>query len=211
MVLPAPSAVAPVKNQPALDYRRVPELMQKLSARESIGAAALRFTILVASRISETANAKWSEIDLDEGIWTVPPSRMKARREHRQPLAPQVIELLKGLPTEAGNPFVFVGNAQGGAISVDALRTTLQREGYGDVVTHGFRSSFSDWAHERTAHPNHAIELCLAHAVGSETERAYRRGAMFDKRRRLMADWANYTTAPPVKAGEVVPIRGGAR
>ena len=166
---------------------------------------------MTASRISETANAKWSEINLDEGVWTVPPERMKARREWRQPLAPQVVELLKGLPTEGDNPFVFIGSGQGGAVSVDALRTTLRREGYGDVVTHGFRSSFSDWAHERTAHANHAIELCLAHAVGSETERAYRRGDMFDKRHKLMADWARYVTSPPVsESASVVPIGIGA-
>jgi integrase len=207
LVLPAPAAVAPVVKQPALPYQRVPELMAKLATREHSSAAAIRFLIMVACRINECVGARWSEIDLGEAVWTVPAARMKARKEWRQPLAPQAIKLLKALPTEEGNPFVFLGAEPGEGISDSALRMTLRREGYGDVVAHGFRSSFSTWAHERTAHSNHAIELSLAHSVGSDTEKAYRRGDMFDKRRRLMADWCNFVTSPAEqKAGEIVPI-----
>jgi integrase len=209
MVLPAPSAVAPTVNRPALDYRKVPELMAQLATREGIGALALRFTILTACRIGEAIGARWSEVNLDEGIWTVPRERMRARKEWRQPLAPQVIKLLRELPVEVGNSHVFVGEGQGEGASESAVRMLLRRIGYTDVVTHGFRSSFSTWAHEHTAHSNHAIELSLAHTIGTPVERAYRRGDMFEKRRRLMDDWARYVTTPPAaeKVGDtVVPI-----
>jgi integrase len=210
MVLPAVSAVAPVQNLASLDYRRVPELMAKLARREHSSAAALRFLIMVACRINECVGARWDEIDLKEAVWTVPPSRMKGRKEWRQPLAPQAIKLLKALPREKGNPFVFLGSEPGEGISDSALRMTLRREGYADIVAHGFRASFSTWAHERTTHSNHVIELSLAHSVGNDTEKAYRRGDMFDKRRRLMADWCAYVTSPtaPQEAGDknVVPI-----
>ena len=211
MVLPAPSAVAPAKNQPALPYAKVPELMRLLASRDSVGAAALRFVILTACRMSEAVNARWTEIDFDNNVWVVPAERMKSRREWRQPLSPQVVGLLKALPTEDGNPNVFIGAVPGQPLNGSAPRTLLQRAGYPDVVAHGFRSSFSDWAHERTAHSNHAIELSLAHTVGNEAERAYRRGDMFDKRRRLMADWAKYVTTPPAveRPGTVVSIGSG--
>ena len=209
VLLPAPGDVAPVTPMAALDYRQVPELMAKLATREGVGAAALRFMIMTASRINEAANAAWDEINLEEGIWTVPAERMKARREWRQPLAAPVIELLRALPTEEGNPYLFLGTGQGEAISDSALRMTLRREGYGHVVSHGFRSSFSTWSHERTAHSNHAIELSLAHSVGNAVEQAYRRGDMLAKRRRLMADWAKFVTTPAATtAGNVTPIRG---
>jgi integrase len=210
LVLPSPAAVAPVQNQPSLEYQRVPELMTKLAVRGGLGAAALRFTVLTACRMSEATNARWVEFDLEAAIWTVPAARMKARKEWRQPLAPQVIEFLKQLPTEDGNPHVFIGSGRGAAITDSALRMCLQRQGYDDVVTHGFRSSFSTWAQERTAHSNHTIEMCLAHSVGNEIERAYRRSDMIDKRRRLMADWATYALSRPVESAVIVPI-GGAR
>ena len=208
MVLPAPSDVKPTQNRPALNYRAVPQLMATLAAREGVGAMALRFTILTACRIGEAIGAPWDELALDEGIWTIPATRMKARKEWRQPLAPQVIQLLQSLPTEQGNPYVFIGDGAGEAISDSAMRMLLRRLGHTDVV-HGFRSSFSDWAHERTAHSNHTIELSLAHSVGNEVERAYRRGDMFDKRRKLLADWARFVTTPAVTTpASVVPIRG---
>src|SRR5262249_51094153 len=111
----------------------------------------------------------------------------------------------------ADNPFVFIGSSQGTGISGSALRMLLRREGHNDVVVHGFRSAFSDWAHESTAHSNHAIELSLAHAVGNEVERAYRRSDMLEKRRRLMADWGKFVTSPArAKSAKVVAI-GAAR
>jgi integrase len=205
LLLPSPSKVAPVKNLAALDYRKVPELVARLSKQEGSGAAALRFMIMVACRINEAAGATWDEVNFDESVWVVPATRMKARREWRQPLAPQVIELLRGLPRETDNPFIFIGKRPGRGVTDQAIRQTLLREGHADVVAHGFRSAFSTWAHERSAHSNHTIELSLAHVVGSEVERAYRRGDMAAKRFQLMADWAAYCMLPPA-AENVVSI-----
>jgi integrase len=212
-LLPPPTKVAPVKNLSAMPYAQVPGLMSKLAPRESIAAQALRFLILSAARVSEVTNATWDEIDLKEAIWTVPASRMKARKEWRQPLSPQAIEILKTLPREDGNPHVFVGVSAGEALSGSAIRMLLRRESHGDIVAHGFRSSFSTWAHERTAHSDHTIELSLAHSVGNEVERAYRRTDLFEKRRRLLADWAKYCTTAPAeqKAGGKVIAIGDAR
>jgi integrase len=211
-LLPPPRSVAPVKAHAALPYRAVPALMAELAKHQDVAAKALQLLILSSARLGEVANATWDEINLDEAVWVVPASRMKARREWRQPLSPQVIELLKSLPTEANNNFLFIGR-EGERLSQDALRQALRREGhdYGDVTIHGFRSAFSDWAHETTAFSAHTIELSLAHTVGNETERAYRRGDMFNKRRALMGEWAKYCMTPPVKADKadqekVVPI-----
>jgi integrase len=209
MVLPNPASVAPAQQMAALPYQRVPELISKLASRESVSAAALRFVIMTACRIGEATGARWEEVDINEAVWTIPATRMKARKEFRQPLAPQVITLLRNLPREDGNPFLFIGSTPGAAISDAALRQALQREGYTDVTTHGFRASFSTWAHERTTHSNHTIELSLAHTIGNAVEKAYRRGDMFEKRRRLLHDWAAYCTTPAPESAKVLPI--GAR
>jgi integrase len=130
---------------------------------------------------------------------------MKGGREHRVPLSPQVIKLLQSLHTEEGNPNLFIG-ARGERIFGGALQTLLKRMGRRDVTVHGMRSSFSDWAHDRTAFSNHVIELSLAHSIGSDVEKAYRRSDLFDKRRRLMEDWANFCTSPQ-ETGGVTPMR----
>jgi integrase len=210
-LLPKPSKTAPVVNLPAMPYTAVPALMAKLPALEGVAPLALAFLIHTASRINETVGARHDEIidlDGDEPTWVVPAHRMKARKEWRQPLAPQVVALIKTLPTEEGNPYLFIGAGEGEGLSASAIRMLLRRLGHNDVVAHGFRSSFSDWAHERTAHSNHTIEISLAHSVGNEVEQAYRRGDMLAKRRKLMKDWAAYVTTPPVAAGDNVrPIR----
>jgi integrase len=135
----------------------------------------------------------------------VPAARMKARREHRVPLSPQVIELLDNLSREQNNPFLFIGSKPGAGLSETSLAAALRRAGRMETV-HGLRSSFSDFCHERTSFSNHEIELSLAHAPGAAQERAYRRGDMLDRRRRLMAAWAAYCCSPPA-AGAVVPLR----
>ena len=201
-----------------MDFTAVPALMAKLETLEGIGAQALRFLIMTAGRINEVVNARHEELldlDGDEPAWVVPASRMKARKEWRQPLAPQVVKLLKALPTEDNNPHVFIGSAPGEALSDSAIRMLLRRLGHGDIVAHGFRSSFSTWASQRTGHAPDTIEASLAHTVGSEVERAYKRNDMQakrqEKRRRLMEDWARFVTSPPVvqKVGSnVQSIRG---
>jgi integrase len=181
--------------------------MVDLERRESIGARALKFTILTATRTGEVIGATWDEIDLDNATWTIPAPRTKARREHRVPLSPAVIDLLQSLPREGGNPFVFIGGKANGGLSHLPMLGVLGTMGRADITVHGFRSTFRDWAAEMTAYPNHVVERALAHAVGNAVERAYRRSDLFDKRRKLMEDWARYCTSPPA-AGEVVPIRG---
>jgi integrase len=190
---------------PALPYAAVPAFMARLRDTRGVDARALEFAILTAARTREVIGARWVEIDLDAAVWTVPASRMKARKEHRVPLAARTINMLKELYSEDGNAHVFVGARPGRPLGHSQLFRVLRRLEE-RATTHGFRSSFSDWAHESTSYPNHVIELALAHAVGSGVERAYRRGDLFDKRRKLMEAWGKYcsTTAP---AGAVVPLR----
>jgi integrase len=206
-VLPARGDIAKIKHHPALPYTELPKFMVELDRLDNLGAQALKFTILTAARTSEVIGATWDEIDLDNAIWVLPPSRMKARREHRVPLAPAVVELLKALPREDGNPFVFIGGKASGGLSHLPMLQVLKTMKRTDIVVHGFRATFKTWAAEATAYPPHVVEQSLAHAIGNQVERAYGRGDLFAKRRRLMEDWSRFCTAP-VPAGDVVPIRG---
>ena len=210
-VLPPARKVAPVTHHAAMDYRELPSFMAALREREdSVAGRALEFLILTASRSGEVLGAKWDEVDLANATWTIPASRMKAKREHRAPLSPTAADLLRELPTENGNSFCFIGPNPGRGLGHMALTRVLERTGRVGVTVHGFRSTFSDWAHEQTAHANHTIELSLAHNVGSSVERAYRRGPMLAKRVRLMADWARYCSSPAERtAAEVVPLKRG--
>jgi integrase len=184
--------------------------LQQLRQHEGISVKALEFTILTAARSKEVLQAKWGEVDLDSKVWTIPAARMKGNPEHKVPLSPQAIELLRSLYTEDGNDYLFIGSTQP-HLAKNAMQTTLRRIGHEQTV-HGFRSSFSDWAHELTAHSNHTIEISLAHTVGNEAERAYRRGDMFNKRRQLMEAWGRYVTTAPRRAtaNNVTPIRSEA-
>jgi integrase len=134
---------------------------------------------------------------------------MKSGREHRVPLSPGVTDLLQQLPRETGNPFIFIGHRSGAGLSRKALPYVMGCLGqHGAVTVHGFRSSFSNWSHEQTAHSTHTIEISLAHRVGNETERAYRRTDMIAKRRQLMEQWSRYCMSPQASApGNVVALR----
>jgi integrase len=212
-LLPARGKVAPVEHFAAVDYREVPAFVAELRKREGTAAAALMFLIFTAARTVEVLGATWGEIDFDNALWTVPPDRMKNRKPHEVPLVPEAIKLLHGLYREADSGddgFLFIGSQPGKPLSEAALRAVMKRMGRAEVP-HGLRSSFSDWAHERTGHSNHAIELSLAHSIGNAAERSYRRGNMVQKRRRLMTDWARFCCLPAVqKTGKVVvvPMRG---
>ncbi|MFZ1148735.1 MAG: site-specific integrase, partial [Xanthobacteraceae bacterium] len=213
-VLPSPRKIAPVAHHAAMAYPEVPAFMVALRADTSVAARALEFLILTAARTGEVRAATWDEIDLDSATWTIPAAKMKNAREHRVALSPPAVDLLRALPRENRNPFVFIGPFAGRGLSKMAMPYVLERLERRDVTIHGFRSAFSDWAHESTAHSNHTIEISLAHAVGSEVERAYRRGPMLAKRIKLMADWAKYCAAPAKVAkrgGNVVAISGGRR
>jgi integrase len=211
-VLPEPRKVARIVHHAAVPYAEVPLVMAELDKRSGVAVRALQFAILTATRTNEVLGATWDEI-VDNAMWVIPPARMKSRREFRQPLAPRAIELLKDLYREDGNPYLFIGPKTGATLSVTALVAALRRVGRNET-THGFRSSFSDWAHECTAHSNHTIEISLAHATGSDVERSYRRGDMIDKRRKLMEQWAAFCMTPPAtrQAGSnVTTMRRGAR
>jgi integrase len=210
-LLPARGKIDPVEHYKAVDYHAVPAVLAELRKRDGTAARALEFLVITATRTSEVLRATWSEINLDEKLWVIPAERMKAGREHRVPLAPAALELLTQLPREAGNNFLFLAPQTGKPWSATALRNVMQRLGRSEVP-HGFRSSFSDWGHESTAHSNHAIELSLAHSIGAAAEKAYRRGDMLEKRRRLMLDWARFCSSPRTAQkteGKVVPISGG--
>jgi integrase len=204
-VLPGRNSVAKVRNHPALPYSKLPAFMTELRQHTGVAARALEFTILCAARSNETIGACRNEIDFDAKVWTIPAERMKGGRDHRVPLSQPALDLLRGLFVEDGNAFVFVGGQKGRGISDTAMSRTLARLSPG-VTVHGFRSTFSDWSHERTGFPNHVIEMSLAHAIGSSVEKAYRRGDLFDKRAALLRQWASYCAQPAGEA-EVVPLR----
>jgi integrase len=192
-LLPARAKVAPVEHHAALPYPDMPAFMTALRQQAGTGAAALRFTILTATRTGEALGTCWDEIDLKARTWTVPSSRMKAGRPHVVPLSDQAIALLQAAPRSSG--LVFEGARAGRPLSNTAMIMTLRRMGRGELTTHGFRSSFRDWAAEQTRYPNHVVEMALAHTIGDKVEAAYRRGDLLAKRRSLMKDWAAYCDA----------------
>ena len=203
-LLPGQSKVHRVKHHAALPYGALPEFISELRERPGVAARALEFAILTASRTGEVIAARWSEINLANRVWTIPAERMKGSREHRVPLSKRATEVLEELPREG--EFVFPGGRAGKGLSNMALLTTLRRMKRGDLTAHGFRSSFRDWAAETTAYPSDVVEMALAHAVSSKVEAAYRRGDLFEKRRRLMDEWADYCAAP-TRDGTVLPLR----
>ncbi len=186
----------------ALPYDDLPAFMAALRACKGLSALALEFTILTAARTSEVLHARWDEIDMKRGIWTIPAERMKAGREHRVPLVARVLEILQSLPRLNDNYHVFPGGKRDKPLSSMALLMLLRRMKREDLTTHGFRSTFRDWASETTGFPHEVCEMALAHAIGSRVEAAYRRGDLFDKRWELMEAWAAFcepaTTASAV-------------
>jgi integrase len=207
-----PSKIVKVTNHAALKFDDVPAFIEQLSKRQGIAARALEFIVLTASGTGEVLNARWSEIDFEKRIWAVPSERMKGKREHRVPLTDRMIKLLKSLPREGGDDgLVFIGGKIGKPLSKMILPDLLKAMGYGHVTVHGMRSSFRTWAAETTAHPRECIEICLAHAVGDATERAYQRSDMVERRRQLMEQWGAFIASPPrAKTGNVTPMRKGA-
>jgi integrase len=175
----------------ALPFAAVPDFMGKLRARQGAAPAALEFAILTAARSGEVLGATWSEIDLDARVWTVPAERMKAGREHRVPLSARAVEILNSMSAVRASDFVFPGMRTNRPLSVMALEMVLRRMKV-DTTVHGFRSTFRDWTGERTAFPREIAEAALAHLVGDEVERAYRRGDALEKRRSLMDAWASF-------------------
>ncbi|MFZ5958847.1 tyrosine-type recombinase/integrase [Pseudomonas knackmussii] len=183
---------------PAMNWRDVPELMVRLAQTEVRAAVAARLLILTGARSHMIRFAEWAEFDLEAGLWSLPAERMKMRQAFNIPLAPQVADLLASLPRLEGNPYLFPGQGKSGVMHANAVRNLLHSLEYHDITRHGFRSSFRDWANECTHYPREICELALAHDERDQTEAAYSRSDFVEKRRALMADWANYATTPPV-------------
>ncbi|MEO4017809.1 site-specific integrase [Pseudomonas rossensis] len=166
--------------------------LRTLEKAQDLSAKALHFTILTACRTSEVPDSTWAEIDLVAGIWTIPASRMKAGKEHRVPLSQAALDLLIALPRVKGNNHLFPGARKGRPLSNMAMLMVLRRMKRNDLTTHGFRSTFRDWASAVTHYPREVCEQALAHAVESAVEAAYRRGDLFGKRQMLMDHWSRY-------------------
>ena len=193
-----------VKHHEAMPYDAVPGFMSELRARSGTAARALEFLILCASRSGEVLGARWSEIDIDQKAWTVPAARMKANKDHTIPLTPAALKILAAQSHDS--EFVFAAPRSGGALERHALADLMKAMGRRETV-HGFRSSFSDWAADNTAFPQEVREQALADAIPNKVEAAYRRGALLEKRRRLMAEWATYCDAIATPVGDVIPLR----
>jgi len=205
-VLPHRAKIRKVKHHDALPYAEMPAFMADLRRKEGVSARALEFTVLTAARTGEAIHATWPEFDLKAKLWTIPAARMKGAKEHRVPLSDRVIAALEALPRDG--KFVFPGSKAGKPLSNMSMLELLRGMRGRGATVHGFRSTFRDWAAERTAHPDHVIEMSLAHAIGDKVEAAYRRGDLFEKRRRLMGDWAAYCESELVESGDnVLPIR----
>ena len=202
-LLPPPSRIKVVRHQPAIPYQEVSGFMPELRMMGSASARALEFLILTATRTSEVLGATWDEIDLTASVWTIPASRMKARREHRVPLSEAAMDVLRRVPQVAGAAYIFPGARAGRPLSNMALLQLMRGMGHGvggeksDAVPHGFRSAFRDWAGEVSSFPRDVCEMALAHVIENKVEAAYRRGDLFEKRRAMMQAWADWCDRPP--------------
>ena len=212
-LLAAHSRVRQVEHHAALPYAELPAFLAGLHEQEGVAPRALEFLILTARRTSEVIGARWDEIDLLDKTWTVPAARMKARREHRVPLTARALAILDEMRSARdgnnGDAFVFPGGKAGRSLSNMSLLMLLRRMGRGDLTAHGFRATFKTWASERTSFQNEIVEASLAHTIGGKVEQAYRRGDLFEKRCRLMQQWAAFCSSPPaVNTPKIVPLRG---
>ncbi|MFZ5567614.1 MAG: tyrosine-type recombinase/integrase [Pseudomonadota bacterium] len=188
-LLAKPSKSKKVVHHPALPFKDIAKFMKTLRDVGGVAARALEFCILTAVRSGEIRGATWDEIHLEENVWIIPASRMKAGREHRVPLSDAALALLKSIPKDMRTGLLFPGTKEQ-ILSDMSLTAVLRRMNRKDITVHGFRSTFRDWASETTSYPNEVVEMALAHAIGSAVEAAYRRGDLFEKRASLMADWA---------------------
>jgi integrase len=205
-LLPALSKVRRVQHHPALPYAELGAFMAELRKQDGLAARALELLILTATRTTEAVASRWSELDLDAALWTLPAERAKAGREHRIPLAPAVVALLRRLAKAKISEFVFSGRP-GRHLSDRALLALLERMQRPGLTVHGFRSTFRDWAAEQTNFAREVAEMALAHAIGDKVEAAYRRGDLLEKRRALMESWASFAATKPGDGRAVIPIR----
>jgi integrase len=208
--LPKKTKVQQVMHHAALPYQDVGRFITELRQQPGVVPRALEFLILTASRTGEVLGARWDEINMAEGLWTIPAGRMKSGKEHRVALSNAALAIVNAMAEIRQGDFVFPGVRRGRGLSTAAMAMLLRRMGAGHLTIHGFRSTFSDWAAERTAFPSEVREMALAHVVGDKTEAAYRRSDLFQKRRQLAEAWATFCNSPATGSDEVVPIRAGA-
>jgi integrase len=217
-LLPAKSKVQRVEHHAALPWCEIGAFVQRLRGCFSVPSLCLQFLILTATRSSEARGARWSEIDLDRAVWTIPGNRTKAGREHRVALSEAALDVLRTIAQFSTHEFVFPGLRNAAKLSDVALTNALHAAGGNGATVHGMRSTFRDWASEHTTFSREVAEMALAHRtfqsddgreVGGETELAYRRGDMLEKRRKLMEAWAAFC-AKPMVAAEVIPLRAAA-
>ena len=208
--LPSPKKLQKVEHHPAVPYQMIWDFLSKLRKNESISAKAVEFLILTAVRSGSVRQAQWSEIDFDMKLWVIPAEHTKAKQEHRVPLQPQAINILKSLPRIAGGNIVFP-SPTGKELSDMALSQLMRgMRDKGDLtvdaVPHGFRSTFRDWAAEQTAYPDEIRKAASGHTVGDAVKEAYQRTDLLEKRRQLMNEWAKYCHMPPNPSGVVIKI-----
>lgn len=187
----------------ALSYDAMPDFMTGLRGRPAVAARALEFAILTAARSGEVLGAQWDEIDMEKKVWIIPATRMKAAREHRVPLSPRAFEIVEAMAMLGSAGHVFPGPKPNKPLSSMAMAMLLRRM-KAEITVHGFRSTFRDWASETTGFSHEVCEMALAHTIANKAEAAYRRGDLFDKRRKLMEAWAGYCAS--FKEGKVVPL-----
>ncbi len=208
-ILSKTSKIKRVKHHPALPYKQINPFIVALRKQKGSTPLALEFLILTAARTGEVTGATWSEIDLEDNVWTVPPERMKAGKEHRVPLSSRSVEILTSIASErAAGEFVFPGWKAGTGLSNGAMLVLMDKMKFGQYTPHGFRSTFRDWAAEE-AHgfQSETIEQALAHTIKNQVEAAYRRGDQLERRRELMDSWAQYVETEQAKrTGEVIPL-----
>ena len=192
----------------ALDWRELPAVVGRVRNSDSLGAKALEFVILTATRISEGLSIRWSEINFDRKVWSIPASRMKKRVSHDVPLSDQAVALLTELKAHrTAGPFVFPGHKERTQpVSRMAVWALCGRATEGRASPHGFRSSFRDWCGD-TGQPRELAEMALAHAVGSKVEAAYARSSLLERRRPVMQAWADFLDGKVIASAEIVPIR----
>jgi integrase len=203
-ILPPRSKVRTVEHFPALPYADAGAFMAELRADDNTAARALEFVILTVARTTEVLEATWDEIDRRERAWTLPPGRMKGGRVHRVPLSDAALAVVDAMAKTRTGAFIFPGQKAGASLTRGAMPRVLARLGRRDVTVHGFRSTFKDWASECTSFQNEVVEMALAHAIGDAVEAAYRRGDLFEKRRKLMEAWAEYCSRVDVGGGDVL-------
>lgn len=203
-LLAAPAKLKDLQHHAALPHKQVAAFVAELESRKSLSAKAILLQIYTATRSNEVVRACWDEIDLDAKVWTIPKERMKSNREHRVPLVKEAVKLLKSLPRL--NNWVFP-SLKGKPLTINAT-LKMVKEINPNITTHGFRSTFRDWAAEHTAYAREVAEAALAHVLKDKTEAAYFRSDLFAKRALLMADWATYCHTEQGKASNVTPIKG---